>query len=73
MVDVSVFPYKQSRWDSKAFKRDLYLNAGATIYKILTRELHSNAAIKGTHRASTGTTGDADNRGAAPDREAASP
>lgn len=35
--------------------------------------MHTNAAINRTHRASTGTTGDADIRGAAPDQEAASP
>lgn len=34
--------------------------------------MHTNAAINRTHRASTGTTGDADIRGAAPDQEAAS-
>lgn len=38
---------------------------------IESRGLHANAAINRTHRASTGTTGDADIRGAAPDQEAA--
>lgn len=35
--------------------------------------MHTKAAINRTHRASTGTTGDADIPGAAPDQEAASP
>lgn len=38
---------------------------------IESRGMHANAAINRTHRASTGTTGDADIRGAAPDQEAA--